>query len=320
MKIFEDVRRRLLRTFNTRNNQNIPFDKVSFGNPVPYDSLVPVPGQTGADYGPNTAVSLRMLPGAPFTGETQLYYNRLPLGRAFRHAPLKTVLAVKATNEKTVHELIPQLNRRLGTSFKTRDLVNAPLDLSIGFMRLTLVAAPTSYEWVGSVELAVWGTDRGNEFDFVNVGKLWQADDASQLSVSGYPTNVRWPVALATYHIDYTPQQATLRAFAASDVWAPLSDANATTLANALKAVDGRGWLMSTNITPYNLRGTSIYYNGKVATFVPTGILVDDPGAASIVKMLNSDYDNVLIARADWPWKSASGFRSFLIVHYNDPL
>lgn len=320
MKIFEDARRRALRTFNTNNKTNIPYSAVEFGPPMPYDSVVPVPGQSDSDYGPNTVMSLKMLPGAPYTGETQVYYNRYPLGRGWRHAPLKTLLPIFAKDETTVHALLPEINKRLGCDLAPRDVVDAELDLRLGFMKLELKAAPTSYEWIGSVELAIWKRDRGDEFDFVNIGKLWGADDLAQQSVSGYPVTGKWAVSSATYHVDYSPSYAALKALPSAVAWTPISDANATALANALKAVDTRPWVMSTAIVNWNLRASSIYYNGKVKDFVPIGTLVDDPGLASIVDILNKDYDNVIIVRPDWPWKSASGFRSFIIAHYNDPL
>lgn len=316
MFIFEDARRRLLRTYNTANKQTLAYDQVEFGQPVPIDTLVPKPNVPGM----NTAVSLRMLPGAPLRGETVLYYKRQDLGGAWRHAPLKTLLVVYQTTEQTIHDLLPELNRRLGSNFKPHDIVDGPLETDLGFMELDVIAAPGSYEWVGNVKIGVWRKDRPEELVFDYTGKLWRADDIANSTVSGYPVSSKYPIAATGYQYDYSPSAAVLKTFAANPVWAQISDATASALAAAL-SINRWAWVMSGSIVPRNLRYSAIYYNGPVKDFVEAGNMAGlDPDLSSIRQYLNDDFDNVIIVRPDWPWRSNAGFRSFVIAHYNEPL
>lgn len=317
MFIFEDARRRLLRTYNTANKQTLVYDQVEFGEPVPIDTLVPKPNAPGM----NTAVSLRMLPGAPLRGETVLYYKRQDLGTAWRHAPLKTLLVVYQSNEQTIHDLLPELNRRLGSNFKPRDIVDGPLESDLGFMELNVIAASGSYEWIGNVKIGVWRKNRPEELAFDYSGKLWLADDIANSTVSGFPVSAKYPIATTSYQYDYSPSAEVLKTFAASPTWVQISDATASALAAALSVNNRWTWAMSASIVPRNLRYAAIYYNGPVKDFVEGIFLASlDPDLSSIRQYLNDDFDNVLIVRPDWPWRSNAGYRSFVIAHYNEPL
>ena len=133
MKVFENVPKRLLTLFNAKYGTALTLDQVEFKNPRPTAKINPKPGTTK-----NTAVTLAMRPGAAYTGDTILYYDRLSLAKAWLNAPLASELPIQVENETTVHDLIPKLYRRLGVKFLTTDLVNAPLDLT------THVGRPTN--------------------------------------------------------------------------------------------------------------------------------------------------------------------------------
>lgn len=321
MKVFENVPKRLLTLFNAKYGTALTLDQVEFKNPRPTAKINPKPGTTK-----NTAVTLAMRPGAAYTGDTILYYDRLSLAKAWLNAPLASELPIQVENETTVHDLIPKLYRRLGVKFLTTDLVNAPLDLTAHVGRLSLTAADTSLTWVGKVEIGLQQTIRPNEFAVSYPGKLWTYDDGIQAAITS-PAMTNWfsPMALS-YMFDYTPQVAFLKTLVATNVQSQISSTVATNLAAALKAVDGLNWVYSTAITSFNLNGATIYYNGKVKDYpawlaLNQGYPYMDVGMLDIGLLqnpINPEYDNVMLIQPNRPWVDTSGYRSFMIIHYND--
>lgn len=76
---------------------------------------------------------------------------------------------------------------------------------------------------------------------------------------------------LFTAELDYTSQAANLSGIPWQSSWTTMADANATKLATAMAAVDGRPW-NTTAGTDYNLRYAYVQYNGPIAN-VPASYL-----------------------------------------------
>ena len=91
--------------------------------------------------------------------------------------------------------------------------------------------------------------------------------DPDQAGITAYQANGRYNPYLATAYNDYSSQANVLKTLPWQSAWTGASNANATALANALKAVDGLPWTMVTTNpnAEYNLYGVYIGYNGPVA-------------------------------------------------------
>jgi len=327
MKIFENVRLRCLAEFNAARKTALTIDQVVFKDPRPVASIVPKPTTIK-----NTAVTMALLPGAPYKGETTLYYDRLDLAKAWLYAPLLDQAKILVTTETTIHELLPNLYKRLGAKFLPEDLVNDTLKLDTGFQRLRLVAAPTSLTWTGSVEILLWKVSRPTEFVLDSTQapqRLWFKDTAVQEAVTTTPTTSKWPVQLQTYRFDYSWQAAVLKTVATTANFGVITDANALIIANALKAIDGLAWTVSASLVSYNLKGCSVWYNGKVSNYLawlasagatPVACLTDSTVTALLNQPFNTTYDNVLVITPNWPWVCQDGLRAVIIAHYNDVL
>lgn len=97
--------------------------------------------------------------------------------------------------------------------------------------------------------------------------QMMSAYDPSGSTDTGYIATPRYNPYLATAYNDYTPSAAALKNIPWQATWTSVSNANALAIANALKAVDGLPWIMSTN-TPaaeYNLYAAYVMYNGPLA-------------------------------------------------------
>lgn len=91
--------------------------------------------------------------------------------------------------------------------------------------------------------------------------------DASNSSEAGYIATPRYNPYLATAYNDYTPSAGALKNIPWQSTWTNASVANATAIANALKAVDGLPWAVNTSspTLEYNLYSVYVMYNGPVA-------------------------------------------------------
>ena len=85
-------------------------------------------------------------------------------------------------------------------------------------------------------------------------------------SDTAYLANGRYNPYVATAYNDYTAQANVLKNIPWQATWTAASNTNATALANALKAVDGLPWNMTTNNAnaEYNLYAVYVRYNGPV--------------------------------------------------------
>lgn len=315
MRAFNSVAGRCLAAFNAANGTTLTMEQVEFTDVRPVDSITPRPNTPR-----NTAITMKVKRGAPFTGETTLYYDRIQLATPFKNAPLQTLLGVSATTEKTIHELLPLINRRLGTSFVEDEILDAPLKLEKGFDVITVQTTGKSQHFVGSVQLQVTRpTNPAVDLVVPHMGELWYKDHIFAESIAGQPLTQKWPPALRTYLSDYSFSADFLRTVPAYPEYTPITDtAFGSKLANSLKAVDLISWVFTATKTIANLYRAWPIYNGPTKDF-NLDPHIDEPYYAEAVDQMRSDeFDNVLVLMTNGAWTDAYGYRSCIVVHYND--
>jgi len=91
--------------------------------------------------------------------------------------------------------------------------------------------------------------------------------DPANSSDTAYNFNNRYSPYIETAYNDYSAQAAVLKTLPWQSTWTGATDANATSLAAALKAVDGRPWVMNSTVplTEFNLYAAWIRYNGPIS-------------------------------------------------------
>lgn len=315
MRTFNSVEAQCLAAFNAANSTTLTLSQVEFKDVRPVDSITPRPVTDR-----NTAITMATKRGAPFTGETTLYYDRIQLASPFKNAPLLSTLSVKATTEKTIHELLPEINRRMGTDFDPSEIEDAELNIEKGFDVITLRASATCRQFVGSVKLKVTAVpDPTREIVVPYMGELWYKDHQAADANTTRPLTQKYPPGLKTYLCDYSVSAEFLRTVPASPDYNPIIDSVfGLKLAAALKAGDGISWSFTTSRLTNNLYRSWPIYNGPIAD-LNIDTWVDEPHYGAAVGAMRADeFDNVLILRTNGNDSDSFGYRSCLIVHYNN--
>lgn len=317
MKAFQSVAAKLLAAFNAANGTTLTAQQVSFKDIRPVDSITPRPNTTK-----NTAITMTVSDSSAYPGEITLFYDRVNIAVPSTYAPLGSVLSIEATNQKTIHELLPLINRRLGTDLTKEDVVDRQLQLEKGFDTISVVMTGKSPLFVGAVKVLIT-RQLSNVTDLVLpvVGETWQVSNANSAAVSGYPLAARYPRGLLTYRFDYTAQANVLRNYAWTPEWSFDRDGpRGQALAAALKAVDGFPWVFTVNPTVKQsgeLWGTWIAYNGPINK-MPPNVSNDFKHYIDAVGMRGDEFDNVMILQPDVPWSNNHTYRCMNVIHYND--
>lgn len=317
MKAFQSVTAKLLAAFNAANNSTITANQVTFKDVRPVDSLTPRP-----DTKKNTAITMVVSDSSAYPGEVTLYYDRVNIAQPTTYAPLGSLLSITATNQKSIHELLPLINRRLGTELEPDEVVDRQLNLEKGFDTISVVMTGKSELFIGSVKILVV-RDIDPELDLILpvVGETWQVSNANSAVVPNYPLKVRYPRGLQTYRYDYSAQADVLRGYAWTPEWTFDRDATrGRNLANALKAVDGNPWVFTAPPTVKNdweLWGTWVAYNGPIKD-MPPNVSNDYKQYIDAVGMRSDEFDNVMVLQPDVPWSNNLTYRCMMVVHYND--
>lgn len=317
MKAFQSVSAKLLAAFNAANNSTITMNQVSFKDVRPVDSITPRPNTTK-----NTAITMVVSDSSPYPGEVTLFYDRLNISVPANYAPLGSSLSIKATVEKTIHDLLPLINRRLGTELTKDEVVDRPLYLDKGFDTISVVMTGKSNLFIGSIKLLVV-RDVNPEVDLILpvVGEVWQVSNAASAAVSGIPLQAKYPRGLLSYRYDYSAQANTLKTYAWTPEWSGLKDApKGVALAAALKAVDNYPWVFTAPPTVKQageLWGVWVAYNGPIKN-MPPNVSNDYKQYIDAVGMRSDEFDNVMVLQPDVPWSTNSAYRCMLVVHYND--
>lgn len=318
MRLINDVFGQLLSNFNLKNSMTLTRDQVEFRDIRPVTSIYPRPQTTK-----NTAITMALKRNAPAQGEVTLYYDRIPLQKPYREAPLQAAaLQFVATTERDVVALLPKINQRLGTRLSPSDVLNKELSLRKGFDLLTLQASPTSPNFIGTLDLLVTRT-ADPEIDIVldTYKPVWYHDNYLAETTPSYPMTMKYQLAWLTYMKDYSAQADFLRTVPVSHV-DRLTPAMSTALAAALKAADTRAWVSTTAKTSGNLYNAWVIYNGPCSGIGPdVGVVTADialmtDGGWDGVR--GDEFDNVMLIRTNAPWSDAYGGRAAIVVHYNN--
>lgn len=318
MRLINDVFGQLLANFNQKNSMTLTRDQVEFRDIRPVTSIYPRPQTTK-----NTAITMVLKRNAPAQGEVTLYYDRIPLQKPYREAPLQSpTLQFVATTERDVVALLPKINRRLGTKLASTDVLNKELSLRKGFDLLTLQASPSSPNFIGTLDLLVVRTT-DPEIDVVldTYKPVWYYDNVLAENTASYPLALKYQLAWLTYMKDYSAQADFLRTVPVSQI-DRLTPAMSTALAAAMKAVDGRAWTSTTTKTAGNLYNSWVIYNGPCADIGPeVGIIAEEialmtDGGWDGVR--SDEFDNVLLIRTNAPWSDNYGGRAAVVIHYNN--
>lgn len=322
MFYFEDIPKRLVREFNKANKTALTLDAVEFLDPRPVSSLSPKPQTTC-----NTAVTMQLKPGALYTGETTLYYNRVDLGTKFKHAPLGTKLALKVDDAKGTHDILPELSKRIGAKLDPKDFYNDSVTVKMGLSPLTVRARPGSLLWTGSMTVLVWRLDPSSDIVFDYPGKLWTSSDA--VADAGNKIVGKYQFAHYSYSYDYTNQAAVLKTIASAPGAVATNRLDLTTavaLKNALTAVDGQAWDSKTSTSPtMNIYAAWPIYNGRVSGWKDLFVKYPNFGGATMQEafktfndIFSDEYDNVLVLELNNPTYGTWGWPCYAIFHYND--
>lgn len=322
MFYFEDIPKRLVRTFNSLNHTALTVDQVKFINPRPVSSIKPKPATTC-----NTAITMQLLPGGPFTGETTLYYDRQDLQTKFKNAPLGTALPIQVERVAGVHDLLGELSKRLGAKFTADDFYNDPVTAKLGIAPVTIRAKPGSLLWTGALTVLVWRFDTSSELAFDYPGKLWTLSDATADAAN--KITGKYSVAHYSYSYDYSSQASVLAAIPAYPGDSATTRLNNLTMANglqaALTAVDGVAWSVRTSVyAGLNIYQSWVLYNGPIDDWDRQFTLYPNFGGSTMaddLKELNQffspEFDRVLVMELNNPTYSTIGYPCYLIAHYN---
>lgn len=326
MSIYRRVEKLLLREFNAKNNHNLLPEHVRFVNPRPADT---VDVTMAAVY--NTAISMEMLKGCPFDGVATLFYNRVVLSAEFSTSRLLDLNYVKINDEKTIHEIIPYINTKLGLHLTTEDVVDEPLTDKGLFTQVRIRIADGCLEFTGSFDIGLMRVnaplvklDAKHSVVFV--------EDAGRKAI--YPGRPEAPVFPLTYGIDYSAAYADLRRVKVPKAWGafPTVYTNQAAvpytpdhLANVLNTIDNIGWRSNQAATTgLTLNQAIPLYNGPtkdclVPDYAFLGITSQVQGSETIwSNPANTEYDNVLVLMIHNPWYTNGRYKSLALFHYNE--
>lgn len=315
MKAFQSVSAKLLAAFNAANNSTITMNQVSFKDVRPVDSITPRPNTTK-----NTAITMVVSDSSPYPGEVTLFYDRLNISVPANYAPLGSSLSIKATVEKTIHDLLPLINRRLGTELTKEEVVDRPLYLDKGFDTISVVMTGKSNLFIGSIKLlVVRDNDPVSDLIVPYMGELWYKDHIDCETTPNNPLTQKWPPALRTYLSDYSAQAEFLKTIPAFKTYTPITDtALGVNLANAMKAVDGLAWVFTSTKTIANLWRCWVIYNGPTEEFDLSHYVDEAYFGEAVDPMRKDEFDNVMVLRNNNPWNDTYGYRSCIVLHYNN--
>lgn len=181
-------------------------------------------------------------------------------------------MALGVASAKRTVDLLPDVNRFLGTEFKEEEILDEPLELTFETTSVTIKMAPENLWFTGELVIPLKG--KYQQIDEVLVyDNAFKVDPWTKfLNPTRDGLFDGW---MATHNKSYTTVSEILRGIPSTvtqNKWTNLTIQHATTLANALKSVDGLPWTAA-SINPttydYNLFNACVVYNGPVEGFDP---------------------------------------------------
>lgn len=275
----------LIARINALNNITLTQDKILWSTPQ-----VVAGSWREQTTTKNTAIRATVVQGDPsFSGSRDILYDRINIGLLSNIKGFE----VMASGVSNVHGLLPYLKMCTGLSLVASDLENLPLVANQeGGFDAVLSATPANKGWFGSVSVKV--KPGGIPLDEVIT--------TTKLTGLNYPTTDTTQVfaQVYMYAYDFTTNFDFIEGLSPG----VLSDANALTLANAIKAVDisdfRASWNADAGTNTFSLQGATVVSNGLNNASLPT----------------NPNYKYVLAVRLRDQVTSPKGV---MYLHYNDP-
>lgn len=230
----------------------------------------------------------------------------------------------------TTLDLLPLINQRWGLGLTADEIVNEPIVLTTvaGNTTARLTMSDKCVWFTGTVQLPVWPMQIENGKRAYVVP--WDPRIVVARPVANDTTRKLMSATLLTYTIDYSAANAACAAVTqVSDrtTWDNGVQAQQTALANAMKAIDGLPWTMSTSLTPYNLYGSHCLYNGPTEGFDGSLVNVSTDGYSCDYvtdsytrydKYVNRAMKNVLVLQINQNYGSTN-LGGVLFIHYGGP-
>lgn len=133
---------RLVDLINSDNNTNLVLGvDYTFGELSEYSDAA----------GRNTQIVLLPLPPSGHKKEQTVFYRRLPID-VLADLPSEMVEAVPVNIPFTIHEVLPEINNKLGLALTEEEVVDATYDT--GHARYPLVISAGSKAWLGGSSYA----------------------------------------------------------------------------------------------------------------------------------------------------------------------
>lgn len=326
MSIYRRIEKYLLAQFNTKNGHSLLPEHVKFKNPRPADS---VDLAMAAVY--NTAISLEMQKGSPFDGVATLFYNRVVLSSEFAVSRLVDLNFIKIKNEKTIHDILPYINTKLGLHLDPSDVYDDPLNDYGLFSQVRVRIMDHCLEFTGSFDMGIMRVDAPLAKPTIRNSVVFLEDTGRKGVYAGRP---EYPVFPLTFGIDYTAASFYLKQIPVPDAWGafalayPLQAAFPTDpamFASALNQVDNLGWRSDINAAAtLTVAQAMPLYNGPtknctVPSYAYLGVTGETPSADVVwSNPANTKYDNVLVMMIHNPWYSTNRYKSLALFHYNE--
>ncbi len=325
----------LLAKFNAANALSLTHDQVEWGLPIPAENVDLVKSKTF-----NTAVSLKMLPGAERTGTIILFYNRVDLNREFASFTSLQKDFIPVMDIASMSEAVPFLEAKLGLRLDPSEVIDTPITMKNDYVLTDLIIKDNSYEYVGKVPIRLYN---GTASTIANVrySKIAWAESFREINyaASYAQTNVVDYTA-AVARTDYTPIANILSAIRA---YGGYGASNLTELdghmlcydsglATMLASVDGIPWVFnSAKVAGPNTYRANYLYNGSTSDFNAmagenwlythaTFRAAWDAFISSEIrpgKLVDESFDRVLVIAMDWPWMTSTGKHFIFFFHYN---
>ena len=320
MSIYYDPDKFLLKRFNENNGFALYPEHVAFNNPRATAIVDPAMADRY-----NTIIDVVMLPGSMYDGVTQLYYNRINLSYEFSTSRLQDLNYLSIGKEKTVHEIIPRLNRKFGLALTVDEVVDAPIRDAGLFTLVNIKVLPTSRRYYGSFDINVMRASGGLKVMDIKHQAIWEWDASRKIYATKHG---ELPLYSINYNIDYTPIAQFLKTIIPSDTYFRYaSETEYTTIpkdpwiSQMLNSVDNLGWTTTGSAgTPQDLYLAAIIYNGptKDCKVAQRAFNNSRPIDGIFSNPANLEFDNVLVLVPINPNYSGTRYKSLVLFHYNE--
>jgi len=239
-------------------------------------------------------------------------------------------MAVTNTAATTTHELWHDFDKLFQLDIPVEQIVDAPVDLTSGSVRFDVVG---NHWFTGGVTVTIIPIVQSDEDMAIAIDWTPRPFEFSAADRAKYFPNItdvnydqRLNITALTYGIDYSASNTALAALtpiATLQAWTNISTANGSSLAAALKAVDGLPWVYSSTLytVPYNILNGAILYNGPTLGFRGRANITDwdqdsamDELYVQLDQLVNRDYDSVLIFMPNL--NGNSNLRGAVVAHY----